>query len=141
MNNKVTFRAEIEFNGTADDLAEVVSSINKLPVRLVVDRIPLPFPYPGGWPIPLFRVLPKDMLSKIAKEKASFPAVILDGINGGIRDPHLHIKDQVALLGREEFSQVVGIAAESIAHELAEETSYQQTIGALRELNEVAGRR
>lgn len=136
MNDKVTFRAEIEFQGTADDLAKVVNGLNKLPVRLVVDKFPLPFPYPGGWPVPLFRFLPKDLVTKITKESSSFPSAILNGINGGIRDPHLHIKDQVALIGREEFSQVVGIAADNIAQELAAESGYQQTIGALRELNE-----
>jgi hypothetical protein len=136
MADKITFRAEIEFQGTAEELEKVISGVNKLAVRLVVDKFPLPFPYPGGWPIPLFRVLPKDLVNKLAKDRVSFPSIILNGINGGIRDPHLHIKDQVTMLDREEFGQVVGMAAESIGQELAAETGYQQTIGALRELND-----
>lgn len=139
MTDKITFRAELEFQGPAAQLAEVVKAINKLPVRVVVDRIPIPFPFPGGWPIPLFRLLPKEMVTRISKEGAAIPKDILDGINGGIRDAHLHIKDQVFMIGREEFAEVVGIAAENIAREVAADAPYQQAVGALRDLNDYAG--
>ncbi len=137
MSEKLTFRAEFEFQGTADELGKVIAGLNKLPGRLVVGKIPLPFPYPGGWPIPPMRFLSKEMLAGISKERPAFARQLLSGINGGIRDPHLHLEDQVVILDREMFSQVVGKAAASIAQEVAVGASYQGMIGALRELNEM----
>ncbi|MCF6291749.1 MAG: hypothetical protein L3J03_12235 [Desulfobacterales bacterium] len=138
MNGKITFRAEIEFQGSADDLAKMLKTIDKLPVRVIIDKIPLPFPFPGGWPIPPVKILPRDILPKIVKANPVLSRDIPGRIDGGIRDPHLHVDDQLVMLGREEFGQVVGMAAESIARELAAGADYQQTVGALRELNRVA---
>ena len=136
MSDKLTFRTEIEFQGSPEELAGVLETINKLPVRLEVDRIPMPFPFPGGWPIPIYRAISNDRLAKLVKGKASFPEKILGGINGGIRGPHLHLDKQVVLIDKETFSKVVGNVAESIANELASETSYADTINALHGLNE-----
>lgn len=137
MSEKITFRAEIEFNGSADELAKVVEGIRSMPVKVSVGKFPLPFPYPGGWPFPIFRALSTDMISKYTKGRPAFPENILGGINGGIRDPHLHFKDQVSLLDQESFAKVVGNVAEHIVQEIAVEGGYQDTIGVLRELNSI----
>ncbi len=140
MTEKIKFKTEIEFQGTPDELARVVEGLNNLPVRISVDRFPLPFPCPGGWPIPLSRIMSDERITELIEGRPSFSAKILNGINGGIRDAHLHFQDKVVLVDKEGFSKVVGMAAEGLAQELAAKANYPETIGALRGLNEVAGR-
>ena len=137
MDEKITFRTEIEFYGSPDDLSGVIAKLKKLPLKIDYDKWPRPRPIPGGWPFPLLKVLSPEILSKITKGQPAFPQLILDDIWGGIRDPHLHFKDQVVLLDREAFAKVVGSAADKIVSGIAIEQSYSDTIGTLCELNEM----
>jgi hypothetical protein len=140
MDDKITFRAEIEFYGSPDELASVIEGVRRMPVRVIVDKWPHPIPFPGLWPFPILKVLSPDVLAKYTKGRPVFPEKILDDIRGGIREPHLHFKDQVALLDRETFSKVMGSVAEQIVQEIAMDGDYFETIGALRELSEMEGR-
>lgn len=138
MSEKITFRAKIEFNGSADELATVLGAIRELPLKISIGKFPLPFPYPGGWPFPIFRSLSSELVSKYTKDRPSFPeAKVLGDINGGIRDAHLHFKDQVSLLDADSFAKIVGNAAENIVQDIAREGSYEQTIGAIQQLHSI----
>jgi hypothetical protein len=139
MSEKITFRAEIEFYGTADELAGVVEAIRAMPVKVLVDKFPHPFPFPGLWPFPIMKVISPDMLSRLTKNRPIFPDKLLGGIDGGIREPHLHFKDKVALLDKASFAKVMGTVADHIVQEIAEDSGYMETIGVLRELNELEG--
>lgn len=139
MSEKITFRAEIEFYGTADELAGVVETIRAMPVKILVDKFPHPVPFPGLWPFPIMRVLSPEMLARITKNRPMILDKILDGINGGIREPHLHFKDKLAILDKASFAKVMGSVADHIVQEIAVENGYMETIGVLRELNEVEG--
>lgn len=140
MSEKITFKAEIEFQGSADELAKVVESISALPIKISVGKFPLPFPYAGGWPFPIFRAVSTEMISKYTKGRPMFSEKILGGINGGIRDPHLHFKDNVSILNRASFAKIVGNVAEHIVQEVAVEGGYNETIDVLRELNSIEER-
>ena len=137
MKEKITFRAEIEFRGTSDELARLIESIREMPVAISIGEIDMPPRLAGMWPFPIMKVLSPEMLAKFTKGRPTFPSKILDGIDGGIREAHLHIKDKVALLDRESFATVMGKAADHIVNEIAVDSNYVNTIGVLRELDEM----
>lgn len=80
--------------------------------RLMIDTVPLPErPFPG---IPaITKLLTKEMLNKLVK---GMPKVrIIKDINGGMRNPHLHVGNEVVLLDRAKFKELVGQVAAEMA--------------------------
>lgn len=76
---------------------------------LMIDTVPLPErpPFPGVKPAT--RLLSSEMLAKIAKD---MPRVkLIKNIYGGIRNPHLHINNEVVLLDSARFKEFVGQVA------------------------------
>lgn len=136
MKEKITFRAEIEFHGSVEELAGVIERVREMPVKIFVDELRHPWPLPGLWPFPIMKVLSPEMLARYTKGRPMFSSKILDGIEGGIRETHLHLKDKVALIDREVFAEVMGKVADHIVKEIAVDSNYVNTIGVLRELKE-----
>ena len=140
MDEKITFRAEVEFCGTPDDLGNVIAALRKLPLEIFIEKWPRP-PWPPGpiglAPFPMMNKLAPEFVNKITKNASTIPVKLMEGINGGIRDPHLHLKDKIALLDRETFAQVIGNVAEQMAREIALGGDYARGIGVIRELSEM----
>lgn len=85
---------------------------------LMIDTVPLPErPLPGI--IAVTGLLSTELLGKIAE---GMPRVKINkGIHGGIRNPHLHVANEVVLLDRARFKQLVGQVAEQLAKDLRKE--------------------
>ncbi len=130
MGDKITFKTEIEFKGSIAEFEKVAAALVELPIRI---RVEWPPGHTAGcWPIG-----PEELLSKKVLEKVTegMPRIkIIKGIPGGIRDPHLHIENEVALLDRARFKEVVGQVAMELAGRLAERAEYVETVGAIRNL-------
>lgn len=78
-------------------------------------------PSPGGWPIPLFRIptrILKEIIERcdritIANRKK--PLFALERIDGGMRIPHLHFKNEIILLDKIALQKYLQVAAEEVA--------------------------
>lgn len=132
MENEITFRTEIEFKGSIEEFQRVADALVKLPIRI---RVEWPPGHTAGcWPIAIDRIFSKQMLNKFTEGMPSLK--IVKGIDGGMRDPHLHVGDQIVLLTREKFKEIVGKAAMEITEKIADKAEYTQAVGAIRKLVE-----
>lgn len=132
MNEKITFRTEIEFKGSIEEFEKVAAALVELPIRI---RVEWPPGHTAGcWPIAPEELLSKKVLDRVTEAMPRIKAEIIRGIRGGIRDPHLHIKNEVMILNRVRFKEVVGQVAMELAGRLAERADYTETVGAIRNL-------
>lgn len=130
MDKTITFRTEIEFKGSIAEFEKVAVALAELPIRV---RVEWPPGHTAGcWPIGPEELLSKKVLERVTEGMARFK--IIRDIPGGIRDPHLHIRDEVVLLDRARFKEVVGQVAMELAGRLAERAEYTETVGAIRKL-------
>ncbi len=135
MKEKFEWKAEIKFEGTADEFNKLAATLNQLPVEFVIpeweDR---PHHLPGCTPFPIDVLLGRDRLKKLADKR---PIIKLDyvlGIDGGIRTPHFHLGDEVVLLDRPQFMRYVA----DVAHELGQRRA--ETIDDYIEVMDTVGR-
>jgi hypothetical protein len=131
MNDQFEWKAEITFKGTADEFNEMTASLGGVfkTGRVAVNIPRWKKPYPGNdgvggrmpFPEPLRERLNLDAITEGMPRVwlKPFPIIIGEGpgggIAGGIRTPHLHLKEEVVLLDRERFKTFAG----EIARELA----------------------
>jgi len=85
---------------------------------LMIDTVPLPEgPLPGITPVT--RLFSTELLEKLAE---GMPRMRINkGIDGGIRNPHFHMANEVVFLDRTRFKQFVGNVAEELAKDLRKE--------------------
>lgn len=130
MDEKITFRTEIEFKGSLSEFEKVATSLAEQPIRI---RVEWPPDHTAGcWPIGPEQLLGKKVLETVTE---GMPRIkIIKGIPGGIRDPHLHIGNEIVLIDRAKFKEVAGQVAMVLAERLAERADYTETVGAIRNL-------
>lgn len=133
MDRQITFRTEIEFKGSMKEFQELAATLVELPIRVRVEWPPGHLA--GCWPIGPEELLGRRALEAIAEEAPRIK--IIEGINGGIRDPHLHLREEMVFLSREKFKDLVGNAAMQVAGKIAERAEYAESIGVLRDLVEM----
>lgn len=127
---EIKFRTEIEFRGTLDEFTEVAAKLVELPIKL---RVEFPPDHTMGcWPFPPDGILSKKVLDKIIEDQPRIK--LIKDIYGGIRNPHLHIANDVVFLDRERFKNFVGQLAMEIAGNIAEKSDYTETVGAIHGL-------
>lgn len=129
MNEKITFRTEVEFIGSTAEFEKVAAALIELPIRIRVEWAPCHTA--GCWPVPPFRLLSKKAIERVTE---GMPRIIIKDIAGGIRDPHLHIGEEAVLLDRAKFKELVGQVAMELGGRLAERAEYTETVGAIRNL-------
>jgi len=89
----------------------------------IADRVHL---INGGWPIPYFRI-PMNKLLEITKDCKRISITGMDGsgtsgvflkkiLPGGIRMPHLHLKDEVVLFDKHALQQYFHLAADEVSN-------------------------
>lgn len=129
-DEKITFKTQIEFKGPIAEFEKVADALIKLPISIRIEWPPGHLA--GCWPIPPERILGRKVLNKVIE---GMPRIkIIQPFPGGIRNAHLHIKDEIVLLDRARFREVVGQIAMELAGKLAERAEYTETVGAIRDL-------
>jgi hypothetical protein len=143
MENEIDFKISIAFKGSKEEFEKVAEDIAKLQLNksVAIETVPLPEKQPiefdgisiGTWPSPevvirkpkppkplpgiqpIARLLNSKTQNKIIQ---GLPRVRIDGINGGIRNPHLHVKDEIVLLDKERFKEFVGNVARELSNRM-----------------------
>jgi hypothetical protein len=122
MDSKFTWKAEIEFNGTPEQFNTLTEALGKLNITIVPpDRYPFPWPrpYPPG-------LLRRPIAEQVAAKYLGAPAFraelvtrlkYLQDIRGGIRDPHLHLGEDVVFIDRLAFRAYIGEVAQALAQQ------------------------
>jgi hypothetical protein len=132
MEQRISFQTEIQFEGTISEFGELAAKLVELPLRL---RLEWPPDHTAGcWPIGPLELLNPRVLQAIAAEQPRLKTV--EGIRGGIRDPHLHLKDEIVFLERARFKELVGQVAMEVAGQGALQGEYTDVVGAIRGLSE-----
>ena len=129
-DTKIKFRTEIEFKGTIAELENVVASLADLNVEIGVQWPP--DKTKGCWPMEPQRLVSGDVLENVIRDQPRFK--LIKKFPGGITDPHLHIGDEIVLLGRDQFKEFVGQVAVNLAGDLAGMANHPETVGAIRNL-------
>lgn len=109
---------------------------------MMIDTVPLPEDEVcglmiGTWPTPEHPAgglmiatvpLPESARARLLDKVAEgMPRVRINkDINGGIRNPHFHVANQVVLLDQARFKQLVGQVAEELAKDLLKEEGMQR---------------
>ena len=132
MNKAITFRTEIEYRGSAEEFGKVAAALVELPIRIRIEWPPGHLA--GCWPIPIGEILSDRILENIIEDMPRINAKIIQGIPGGIRDPHLHLRDEVVLLDKNKFKELAGQVAQELTERLADKAGYTETVGAIRNL-------
>ncbi len=130
MDNNLTFRTEIEFKGTFEEFEKVAAVLTDLPIRIRVEFPP--DKTAGCWIVSPMEILPIKFINKITE---NMPRIkVLKGLCGGIRDPHLHFKDEIVMIDRGRFVELVGSVAHEMAGKLAARGEYTEVLNAIRGL-------
>jgi hypothetical protein len=133
MEQKISFRTEIQFEGTIAEFGELAAKLVEMPLRL---RVEWPPDHTAGcWPIGPVDLVNPRVLEAIAKGQPRLK--IMEDFPGGIRDPHLHLKDEIVFLERARFKDLVGQVAMEVAGQGALQGEYTDVVGAIRGLSEV----
>lgn len=138
MNKPLNFnwKAEVEFHGSAEEFAKITDVLKDTPVAFKFS--PHPFPFPGLWPVD-WRVVVGEARAKQFLEGTNAISVrFLKDIAGGIRDPHLHIGDQVVLLDQARFKEIIGeVSRELAARRVEQMTDYIDVMEGINPLVDV----
>lgn len=116
METKFTWKAEIEFSGTPEEFNALTAALDKRSIKVMPDeKWPRP-PWPGLIPMPVADLLGSERVNSLASN-SEFKAYVkfLKGLAGGIREPHLHLADEVVFLDREAFKEYVVETAQALA--------------------------
>jgi hypothetical protein len=141
---RIQFQATVEFEGTVEEFKKVlagfenlvdsglkISTPENIAETMMIDTVPLPEgPFPGIFPYA--RLITVEQMMEQIGEMPRF--ALIDDIRGGIRNPHLHLGDDVVLLDRELFKSIVQETAANLTEELAENGDYVEIASAMRHL-------
>lgn len=120
MTDKFEWKAEIKFQGTAEEfhkfreVIEAALETGNISIE-IPEWKPRPRHLAGCFPRPIDDILDKVRLEALIKDKARFQFPYIRDIYGGIRTAHLHLGNEVVLLDRAQFKTMVT----EVAHELA----------------------
>ena len=132
-DREIEFGTEIRFKGKVGDLERLVVTIGELPID-IFPRHPIGRTA-GIWPWPPMELVDQALIEDIIEGQ---PRFVLKDINGGIRDPHFHMGDEIVLLDRKKFQVLIKDVAGKLAEKFAGEANYPETLGAIRSLAGVA---
>ncbi len=135
MSPEIKWRGVVEFNGTEEEFNQFAERLASLPVQVEIPEWVRPRPIPGGWPVAVESLLDRKSLEGLMKGQPRIKVKFVDGINGGIRNAHLHIDDQVVLLDRAQFKELVaGVAAKLAAQQVDLDQDHVEVISKIDRL-------
>ncbi len=107
------WKAEVEFQGNAEEFARIAELFAETEVKFKI--WPRPFPFPGGWPVDWRVLLSEARVKELLEGTEAVSIRFIKDIAGGIRDPHLHIGEQVVLMDRARFKDVIAEVSRELA--------------------------
>jgi hypothetical protein len=129
-DKEIKFRTEIGFTGSIAEFEKMITTLKEQTIEIGVQWPP--DKTLGCWIVEPQRLLVAEVIETITKGMPRFKLV--KSIKGGIRNPHLHIGDEVVLLGREQFRKLAGQVALKLAGDLATVADHAETVSAIRNL-------
>lgn len=120
VNANIKWKGEITFEGSAEEFNSFKESLLKHSVKVTIPEMneysaSLHHIY-AGYIRPRIDVIFKpDQLKKITEGAQRIPFKIVEGIAGGIQTPHIHVGDEVVLVSKEQFKEVIGEVARTMA--------------------------
>jgi hypothetical protein len=132
VDKDVTFRTGIEFRGSAEQFQGLAANLVDLPIRLRVE-------WPPGHTAGRGPIGPVELLGPRAPERTKVidevvSIRVLEGICGGIRDPHVQMGDAITFLSREAFKELIGQVATELGGQIAAGAEHTEAVGAIRDL-------
>jgi hypothetical protein len=118
MAEKFKWKGEVIFEGTAKEfnkLSEALSGMAEVVVRCPHGWPPVPFP--GYPPWPWWRRMGEASVNKYIEGGEKLQIKWIKDIRGGIRGPHLHLENEVVLMGRDKFKMMVKDVASTLAED------------------------
>lgn len=108
MNERFVWKAEIRFNGTAEEFNQLAAAIEKLPVEVSIPEwAHRPHHFAGCMPVPIDILLGREWMGKLIKDMPHVKVRHIKDIYGGIRTAHVHLGDEVVFLDRARFKTLV----------------------------------
>jgi len=106
----LTFKAEIEFAGKIEDFVKFTEAVFAAGAKIDFGSNKIPQDINAGYIAP--RYLRGAVVAALLKETKvdRFPTLI----NGGIRTPHFHLGNEIALVDREQFKKILGEVARDV---------------------------
>jgi len=107
---EIEFTTKLIFKGSVEEFQKLSENLVKLPVKLEPERIWRLWKKAGSMPIPIDFMFRKDELRKLVQAEERFK--LIKDINGGIRNAHFHIDDEIVLFDRVAFEKFTEKVAE-----------------------------
>jgi hypothetical protein len=121
MQDKFVWKATIKFGGSAEEFNHLAEALENLPVEIEISEwVDIPHHLAGCQPLPLDVLLSEARIKKLTEGLPRMQIKFITDIAGGIRTPHLHLRDEVVLLDRAKFKTFVGQIAQELAERRAE---------------------
>lgn len=116
MSDTLTWKAEIKFSGSVEQFNQFAEMLEKAKVEVnIPEWHKIPQHLAGCFPFPIDNILSRDQLKKITDKQPVVQIKYIRDIRGGIRSAHLHLDDQIVLLDRDRFKDMVKNVAERLA--------------------------
>ncbi len=122
MPDTIKWKGEIEFEGPVEQFRELAKLLETTRVKVTVGDLGKRPGWLSGYPrLLVTEFLKPERMDQLIKDRRMTLVDAIHGIPGGIRVPHVHIRDRVALFGREEFKLYAGELAKTLAEKRVSE--------------------
>jgi hypothetical protein len=130
-NTMITWKAEVSFEGNIDEFKEFKTALDKYRVQASIPGLK-GLATGSGYAKFEYAVSFKQNPAQFEKFVAGEPRVQLaqiGGISGGMRNPHLHLGDEVVIVDKARFKALLGEVAKAVAERKVEsEDDYYEMI-------------
>lgn len=119
-NANIKWQGQITFDGTVEEFNAFKEMLQNSAVKVALPDSELAGKlqhyHIAGYIRPRIDVIFKaDRLKKLTEGAQRIPFKIVEGIPGGIQTPHIHLGDEVVLVSKEQFKEVIGEVARTVA--------------------------
>jgi hypothetical protein len=130
------WKGEVTFEGTIDQFNAFKAAMEKLPVGISVSELGkiILRPRPGYITPAIISLIDAAKLDKLTEGATRMQFAKIKDIAGGIRTAHLHLGDDVVLLDKSQFKNILGeIARTTMEQRVDAEEDYYSMIKPIAE--------